>query len=69
MNTIHYCIQCTDKNSGEIGCFAYDREAYERGEGFKAITEVFPSLIPFFDWAHKEGYVFPRNYSNTMTKG
>lgn len=68
MKTIQYCIQCTDKISGKVGCFAYDIAAKERGEGHKAISEVFPSGIEFFAWAKSEGYQSERNYSFEMVK-
>lgn len=68
MEKIKYCIQCTDKLSGKVGCFAYDIEAYERGEGRKAISEVFPSSSELFLWAKKEGYKSVGYYSFEMAK-
>lgn len=68
MEKIKYCIQCTDKLSGKVGCFAYDIEAYERGEGLKAISEVFPSGIEFYKWADSEGYKSVGYYSFEMAK-
>lgn len=68
MNRIQYCVQCTDRISGKVGCFAYDIAAEANGEGFKAISEVFPSLTEFYDWADSQGYISPRNLKFEMVK-
>ena len=68
MEKIKYCIQCTDKVSGKVGCFAYNIAAHEQGKGFNAITEVFPSSCEFFKWAKNNGYEASGFYSFEMVK-
>lgn len=49
MKRAYYCIQCTDRISGEVGSFAYF-------ENFRALSPVFTSLVILFAWADAEGY-------------
>ena len=46
--TLSYCIQCTDKVSGNVGDFIHAGD-------FKAISPVFTNLAAFFTWMKTEG--------------
>lgn len=51
--TMGYCIQCTDKKSGAVGDFVHYGD-------FRAVSPVFNSLVPFYEWLKNEG-VTPRH--------
>lgn len=68
MQTLNYCVQCTDRTSGNVGTFAYDYERCSNGEGFHAVSPVFNGLIEFFQWADKEGWKEKGAYSFQMEK-
>lgn len=44
----NYAVQCTDINSGTIGCFIFDPEYWVKHGLFKALTPVYPGLSEFF---------------------
>ena len=50
---MNYTIQCTDQNSGEVGCFLFDESKFTETGKFYAISPVFKSMIEFFEWDNK----------------
>lgn len=40
-----YCVQCVDKTSGKVGCFAFSED-----NRFVAISPVFGDLVAFYEW-------------------
>ena len=59
MITLHYCIQCRDNLSGIKGTFAYDKEAYDLGDGFNATSPLFSCVSEFYAWAKAKGFKSP----------
>lgn len=48
LTELSYCIQCTDKASGQVGNFVHSG-------GFMAVSPVFRGLPAFFTWMKNEG--------------
>jgi hypothetical protein len=69
MITLHYCIQCTDKQSGNVATFAYDKQRFDCGNGFYAISPLFACVSEFFTWAKEQGWKSDQyGLGFTMTK-
>lgn len=49
--TLSFCIQCTDKLSGDTGSFVYDTD-----KPFEAVSPVFPDTTVLFHWIAGHGY-------------
>ncbi len=56
INSIRYCVQCTDKDSGKVGDFIVNEIAYSQGKGFYAISPIFTNLVELFQYAKQLGY-------------
>lgn len=56
LTELHYCIQCKDIKTGDVGCFAYDQQIYESTGKFSAISPNFGCVFQFYTWAHEQGF-------------
>jgi hypothetical protein len=45
----NYVTQCVDVTTGETGCFFFDTSHWQITGEFKAVGEVYPGLIEFFN--------------------
>ncbi len=51
----NYTVQCTDVTTGEIGCFLFDTEHWQKTGEFKAISPVFKCLVDFYAYDRENG--------------
>jgi hypothetical protein len=51
----NYTIQCRDAVSGQVGCFLFDTEHWQRTGEFRAVSPVFPGLVEFYAWNNANG--------------
>lgn len=68
MRKYYYCIQCTDRRTGKIGCFFYNRTRRDNGMGFYAISPVFDSSIDLFKWSKIKGFESVESFEFYMLK-
>lgn len=55
----HYAIQCTDQDSGAVGCFLLDPERSPYlGDPLYACSPVFEHSYLLFQWARDNGVRF-----------
>lgn len=52
---MNYTVQCPDVTTGEIGCFLFDVDHWQRTGEFKALSPVFPGLVDFYAWSRANG--------------
>lgn len=50
----NYTVQCRDVTSGQTGCFIFDTDHWQATGEFKALSPVFPSLVPFYEWCNQQ---------------
>jgi hypothetical protein len=62
LDSISYCINCTEESTGAIGTFAYDEFLYLQGLGHFSIGPVFADVDHFYAWAKEQGFLY---YSKT----
>ena len=63
-DTKNYCIHCRDTQTGQTGCFFYEKTP----GGFLATSPVFADLQGFYQWAHANGWASNTSPMLTMSR-
>lgn len=58
LDSIPYCINCTEASTGAVGTFAYDDLLFLSGLGHFAIGKVCSTVEEFYEWAKSEGFLY-----------
>lgn len=53
---MNYTVQCTDCTTGQLGCFLFDTEHWQRTGQFRPIGPVFYGLTEFYEWDNANGH-------------
>lgn len=58
LESIAYCINCTEAATCAVGTFAYDEFLFNAGHGHFAIGPVFSDIDLFYVWSKEQGFSF-----------
>lgn len=57
MRKVYFATHCMDNESGEIGCFTFEKEQADKDGYFTAKNPVFPDLCELFTWCKNQDII------------